>query len=403
MDFNYQIITEKHEQQTGIIKASSKEAAIKFLQKPGVHIISLEEIKTTPYFYSLQFLKIFGRISRKDIVVFTRQLAVMYKSGIRLPEALRSLADQARTSLLKEKILKIAEEVESGVPFSQAISYHPELFNPLYINIVKSGEAAGKLSEFLDYLANHLEKEYRIVLKIKEALTYPIIISIVFLLVLAVMAVLVIPPLIAIIEEVGIEPPLVTRIIMAVAPFLEIIFLVLLVVFPLLILFLFRYSKTETGKRKMDKILLKIPLINSFFKKIYLARFAENLSVLIKSGLPIARALKISADTVQNTCYKEIILKTRDRVVSGELISIALKREPELIPPLFIQMTLVGEKTGRLSTTLMNIVNYYQQETQSTIEAFLKFLEPLMIILLGIIIGVLTVGILIPLYDVMII
>ena len=405
MDFNYSIITGKGERQSGVIKAPSREAAIRILHKPGVFVTSLEEIKK-PLFYERfgrysQALKIFGRVSRKDMVIFSRQLAIMYKSGVRLPDALRSLGDQAKSPLLKEKITKITEEVEGGTPFSQAISYYPELFNSLYVNMAKSGEASGKLSESLDYLAEHLEREHYTISKIKEALAYPAFILIVFLGVITIMTLFVIPQLMTVIEGAKLELPLVTRIIIGTASFLRRWILVLILILSISFFFIFQHFKTHEAREKLEQKFLKIPLIGDYLKKIYLSRFAENLSVLIKGGLGVVRALEISAEITENIIYKKIILNVRDEVIKGESISLALKGQTDVIPPLFVQMTLVGEKTGRLSNTLMNIVNYYKVEIEAGTETFLKFIEPVMIILLGIIIGALAVGVLIPIYDIM--
>jgi len=397
MKYNYQARTKKGEVQTGIIEASSREAATTLLRKHGMYVTILEEVAASPLY--AKKIKIFERVSRSDIVLFSRQLSIMFKSKVPLVEALGVLSVQTRNSELKEKILELSEEVEGGTSFSGAISRHPQIFSSFYVAMVKAGEVSGTLSESLEYLAEHLEREYHLTAKMRGALMYPFLIIFVVFLVLALMIFFVIPNLSEVLIGTGQELPAVTKAVIGLAAFLRNWGWVIVLGIIVLILAGFRYYQTKKGKKFFDKIFLKLPVIGPFLKMLYVARFAENLSTLISGGLPIASALQTVGEIVGNTRYKEVIFDTRDKVRKGEPISSVLARAPEVFPPVFIQMTLVGEKTGTLDSTLMNIVNFYKKEIDRTIDNLLSILEPALIIILGVIVAGLMLAILVPLYQ----
>lgn len=398
MKFNYQTRTKEGEIQTGIVEAASKEAALNLLYKHGLYVTFLEEAALPIY---AKRIKIFERISRKDIVLFSRQLSIMFKSEISLVEALGTLANQAKNSDFKEKILKLSEEVEGGTPLSKALSRYPKLFNHFYVSMVKSGEASGKLSGALDYLADHLEREYHLASRIRGAMIYPALVVFVVLVVLFLMMFFVVPHLTEVLEVTGQELPIVTQIVIGLSGFSRKWGWILILGLAIFTVIIFRYYyKTAEGKKFFEKFFLKLPLIGEFLKMVYLSRFAENLSTLISGGLPIAKALEISGEIVGNTVYKEIIFQTRDEVRKGERISSVLQRHPEAFPPMFCQMVLVGEKTGTLEKTLINVVDFYQKEVDRTIDNLLSILEPLLIIFLGLIVAGLMASILLPLYKI---
>ena len=398
MKFNYQARSEIGEIQSGIVEASNREAAFDVLKTHGLYVTALEEITSIPVY--ARKLKIFERVSKKDVVLFSRQISIMFKSNVPVVETLQAVANQARKSTLKEKILKIAGKVEGGAPLSESFSIYPKLFTPFYINMVKSGEASGKLSDVFMYLADYLEREYSFQGKVKGAMVYPFFILFVFLAVVAIMMVYVIPQLAEVLKGTGQELPLATRVVMATSDFLRTQGIIAALVFLGLIIALARFVKSKAGKKFFDKNLLKLPLLGSFLKKLYLSRCALNLSTLISGGLPIAQALEITGEVVGNDIYKEIILKTRDEVKKGEPISSVLKKYPNFIFPLFYQMVAVGEKTGTLDSSLMNVVEFYQRDVDQNLDSFIKLLEPIFIILLGGVVAGLMIAVLMPLYSI---
>jgi len=397
MKYNYQARTKKGEVQTGIVEASSREAAIVLLRKYGLYVTILEEATALPIY--AKRLKLFEGITRQDIVLFSRQLSIMFKSKVPLVESLNVLSSQTRNLDLKERILDLSEEVEGGTSFSGALSRHPEIFSSFYISMVKAGEVSGTLSESLEYLADHLEREYHLTSKIRGALLYPALIVVVVLLVITMMIFFVIPNLSEVLIGSGSELPTATKIVINSAAFLRKFGWVLGLVILLVIFAAFRYYRSQKGKKFFDGLFLKIPVIGPFLKTINLALFAENLSTLISGGLPIASALQTVGEIVGNSRYKEVIFEARDRVRKGETISSVLSAAPEVFPPVFVQMTLVGERTGTLDSTLMNIVNFYKKEIDRTIDNLLSILEPLLIVILGVVVAGLMLAILLPLYQ----
>jgi len=396
MKFNYQTRTKKGEIRSGQVEASSREAAASFLQKHGLYVTFLEE--AIPPIYARR-IKFFEKISQKDLVLFSRQLAIMFKSKVPLVESLRVLSQQTDNPDFKEKIMKISEEVEGGTALSKALENFPEVFSSFYIAMVKSGEVSGKLAEVLNYLADHLEREYHLTAKTKGALLYPSLIVFVVILVLLLMIFFVIPQLAEVLTTEKEALPWITMFVINSSAFVRDWGWALFIILVLFVAGFLRYYRTDRGQKFFDREFVKFPLLGPFFKMINVARFAENLSTLISGGLPIAQALETVGDIISNTAYKEVIFKMRDEVRKGVPISAVLSRNPDLFPPVFIQMVLVGEKTGTLDSTLMNIVDFYQKEIDRMIDNALSILEPVLILVLGLVVAGLMLSILMPLYK----
>jgi len=397
MKFNYQGRTKTGEVQSGIVEASSREAAFNVLKSHGLFVTLLEEPSAPFYARKIKFL---DRVSGKDVVLFSRQLAIMFRSKVPLVESFHTLAMQSRSANFRDKILKIAEEVEGGTSLSKSMGLYPRLFSSFYISMVKSGEASGKLSEVFNYLADYLEREQQFRGKIRGALVYPIFILAVFIAISVIILIFVLPNLISILKETGQQLPLTTRMVIAVSDFLTTWWWsVVLFVFALIIC-IWQFRKTSTGKGFFDRNLIKVPILSTFLKKIYLSRFALNLSTLVSGGLPIAQALEITGEIVGNDVYKDIIFETRDAVKRGEAISSVMEKYPKFITPFLYQMVVVGEKTGTLDSSLLNIVGFYQGDVDRALESFVKLLEPAIIILLGIAVAIMVTAVLMPLYTI---
>jgi type IV pilus assembly protein PilC len=397
MKFNYQARTKTGEIQTGVVEASSKEAAANLLRTYNLYITILEEASLP--FYARR-MKLFERISKKEIVAFSRQLAIMFKSEIPVVEMLQTLAKQTQNPNLKEKILDMVEKIEGGTSLSKTFAFYPEIFTPFYVSIVRSGEISGKLSEIFSYLADYLEKEHHFYGKIRGAMTYPLFVLLVFLVILVAMIFFVIPQLTQVLTQAGGELPVLTKFLIGATAFLRKWFWLLILIFLFLIIFIFYYSRSKECKIFFDKNLLRVPLLGGFLKKIYLARLALNLSTLISGGLPIVQALETTAEVLGNETYKSIILETSEGVKRGEQISVFLQRYPKEITPLFVQMVIVGEKTGKLESALTNVVDFYQKEVDRTLDSLIGLLEPILIIVFGVLVGGLILSVILPLYKV---
>jgi len=399
MKFNYRVINEEGEIYTGQVEASSQEAAVAILQKQGFYITFLRMEDEEKKGFLNKKIKFFERTSKKDVVFFSHQLSVMFRSKVPLVEALRVLSAQTLNSNFKEKILKISQEVEGGNSFSKALALYPKNFSFFYVSMIRAGEVSGKLSNSLDYLAEHMEREYHLTAKAKGALVYPCLIIIVIIMVLTVMVFFVLPQLTVTLEGLGRPLPLPTKIVIGLAAIIREWGLLIIVTIIIAIVASIKFYKTEKGRRFFHNLFLKIPIIGGVLKMIYTARFAENLSTLISGGIPITKALAVTGDVIDNVVYKEVIFKTQEAVKKGEAISSVLSNYLNLFPPVFVQMVLVGERTGTLSSTLLSIVSFYQKEVDKTIDAALNLSEPVLIIFLGIVVAGIVLSVLMPLYG----
>lgn len=397
MKFNYQAKTKEGEVQMGVVEASSSDSALKLLQNAGLIITALERAEGLPFY--ARDIKFFSRVTSKDLVMFTRHLSLMFKSRIPLVQILQTLSEQTSNYVFRDKILAITQAVEGGTPLSEALAYYPDVFSSYYVNLVKSGEISGTLSEGLEYLADHIEREHNLKSKIKAAMYYPILVVVAMIGVIMLMAYFVVPHIAGILEEGGQELPFITTLVIWAADFLKNWGWILLLVFIALIVLWLRYIKTPAGRELWHKTILNIPLIKSLLKMIYVNRFAENLATLIRGGLAISRALEITGDTIGNEVYRKVIYEVRNDVRRGENISRLLREHPALFPPVLTQMVLVGEKTGTMEESLMNVVRFYQAEIERDTDALVKFLEPLLILFLGGLVGVLIAALFVPLYN----
>jgi type IV pilus assembly protein PilC len=397
MKFLYQARTKEGDLKSGTIEASSKEVAFSLLQKLGYYVTYLEEEK--PPIYAKE-LKIFQRISLRDLFIFSRQFSLMLNSNVPIVESLTTIAAQTKNPELKEIISDLAEEVEAGSSLSKALMKYPKVFSQFYVAMIKAGEASGKLSQTLNFLANHLEREYNVRGKIRGAMTYPVLVIVVFFVIFGIMIFSILPSFENILKEREVEVPFITKVILSFSKILREKFFIIALVLGAIIILIFYYLKTEEGKRFFDKISLKIPFFGEISKQSILSRFAQNLSTLTSAGLTLTEALEIVEEIVGNAEYKNAVSKIKEGVKKGETISSITTLYPELFPPLFTQLVLVGEKTGTLSSALSAISNFYQSETEKSIENFLRILEPLLIIILGVLVGGLMLSVLLPLYRI---
>ena len=395
MKYTYQARTKEGKIEEGTVEASSKDAAAVLLQKYNIYVTSLKEIKS-PFSIRIKFLE---KVSKKDLAIFSRQMAVMLDSRVPVIQSLTSLAVQIRKEIFKEEILKISQMVEEGSPLSEAFGAYPNTFSIFYINLVKSGEASGKISEALYYLSDHLERESDIEAQLKSAMVYPIFVLSVLFIVLLIVMFGVMPKLVELLKDTASEPPFFTILMLSFYDFLMGYGWILLIAFFALIGFLIYYFRTEEGKKKFDEISLKVPFWGTMLQKIFLIRFSENVSTLVSAGLSINKALQITRDTVTNHVYKKIIIEVEKDVSEGEKISSVLIKHPEHVPIFVVQMIKVGEETGKLDKTLMEIVNFYQKEVKRAVDTFTALLEPVLIVFLGVVVALLAVSVLSPLYG----
>lgn len=397
MKYFYQARSKEGKLETGTVEASSREAAAVLLQKYNIFVTSLKE--QSPLILRPENINFLNRVSKKDLAIFSQQLAVLMQSRVPVTQGLKALAIQIKNPSFKEKVLKISQLVEEGSSLSEAFAAFPEVFNVFYVSLIKTGEASGKISESLNYLADHLEREHDIWSQIAGAMIYPIFVIIVLFLVIGMVAFFVMPRLVELLKMTVAKPPLFTKIMIDFYAFSVSYGWIFLLGFIILVSFIIYYFTTKEGKKRYDELSLEIPFIGGFFKKVFLVRFAENISTLIGAGLSINNALKIARDTVGNYVYQKILTDAGERVSEGEKISSVLVRYPDYVSSFVVQMIQVGEETGTLEKNLMEIVKFYNKDLKRAIETFTALLEPILIIFLGIIVALLAVSVIEPLYG----
>ncbi|MBI2454372.1 MAG: type II secretion system F family protein, partial [Parcubacteria group bacterium] len=353
MKFNYQARTTGGGIQTGTVEAQNRDAAIETLHRYGLVILEVAEEKKSFVSGLSGELAFFNRVKNQDLVIFSRQLAVLFDAQVPLVQALRTMADQSPPAL-KKIVMEMASDVDAGTAFSQSLEKFPKVFSYFYVSVVRAGEASGRLQEVLNYLADHEERSYDLNKKVKGALTYPIFIVSALAVVGAVMMIFVVPQLTAVLEESGQELPALTQLIIAISDFLRGYWWLTILIVAGLIGGAWYGLQTKTGQDYWDSVKLKLPIFGNIFKKIYLARFSENLSTLIKGGIPIIQSLTITADVVGNKVYKDIVLKAREEVRRGNTMNSVFSTEKS-VPPMVAQMIMIGEQTGKLDLLLSKI------------------------------------------------
>lgn len=396
MKFKYQARTKKGEIKRGEIEAFSKEAAIEILQRYGLYPTAIEEVRVS--YYKKRVLP-FQRISIQELIAASRQLAILFKSGVPIVESLNSIAKESKNPLFKETFFGLAKEVEAGNSLSAALSRYPNVFSDIYISIVKSGEVSGELAKSLETIAETMEKNYRFIARIKNALIYPSIVFFMSVIIFLIVIFYLLPKLADFTNELGVEMPAITKFFLGVGNFLKEWWLGILIIFSGLLAVLFFYTKTLEGKQVIDNFLLRMPVIGIFLKTIYISRIGTNLTILLSGGIPIGQALEITEEITGNIIYKKVLSMAKDAVRSGELVSSFFKDYPNLFPPFFSQTVTVGEKSGSLSKAFLTASRFYEEEAERMATNITTLLSPLLIVIMGVIIGLLLFMILMTIYQ----
>lgn len=396
MKFDYLARTQKGEIQAGTVEASNRAVALKTLQSHNLIVTRLWTSERTSLFTKkFTFL---NRVKRKEVFVFFRQLAILVDADVPLVQSLKVLSEQLRSAYFKKIIFKVARDIDGGMSFSKAMEKHPAVFSALCINLIKIGEVSGRLQESLGYLADYLEREYYLISRIRGAMIYPLFILGAFVVVAILIMVMVIPSLTSILTETGQMLPLSTRIVIWTSEWIRswfwLVILLLIIVTP----FFIRYKRTDKGRVVIDKLKLKIPVLGFVIREIYLSRFADNLSVLIKGGVSIIQSLNVAGQVVGNAIFQQIIFQARDEVKAGKNISATLEEHKEFTP-LFCQMVRTGETTGRLDSILEKLSKFYDKEVENIVNNLNQLIEPVLIVALGIGVAILIFAVFMPIYN----
>jgi len=380
--------------QKGELAANSKDDVMALLRKQNIQPIN---VTAKPKQISLSFGT--PKVTDKDIVIFTRQLATMIDAGLPLVQCLEILGQQKESVALSKVVVQVRQDVEGGATFADSLKKHPKVFDNLYCNMVAAGEAGGILDTILQRLAAYMEKFAKIKKQIKSAMIYPSVILFVAVAVVSLLMVVVVPMLANIFAEAGQQLPLPTRIVVAISNFMKgwgglsvVIILVIAVVV------LKQWRKTESGLRVQDAFALKIPVMGSLIQRVSVAKFTRTLGTLLTSGVPILEGLIIVARTSGNKVVEEAIMATRQAVSEGKTLAEPLSKA-KVFPPMVVQMISVGEATGALDNMLNKIADFYDDEVDSAVGALTSMLEPMLMIFLGITVGFVIVAMYMPIFQ----
>lgn len=395
--FRYEALDTQGRPIKGRVSADTQEHAIARIRGMNYYLLNIEEAQGGESLLE-RWLQRLKRVKLKDVVIFSRQFATMVGAGVGLVRCMEALESQTRDVQLKEIVRSIRQSVISGEPLSEAFGRYPKVFPSLYVSMLKVAEAGGSLDEILNRVADYLENEQELRSRVKSAMTYPIVVLLFALVVILVLVFFILPRFRTLFEEMGIPLPLTTRVLLHSSEY-AVRFWYL---FPLALVggvMGYRwYNRTPQGRRNLDSIKLRLPLIGDIALKIAVARFSRTLATLIRSGVPLLQALEIVAETAGNKVIEESVLSARRSVREGERITEPLAATG-VFPPMVLQMIAVGEETGMLDQMLLKISAFYEAEVDRTLKALASLIEPLLIVFLGLLVGFVAISVITPIYQ----
>jgi len=397
MLFNYKAVDPNNSPKDGSIEASNLDIAVSSLQKRGLTILAIDPANKTGLFDKK--ITFFQKVSNKDIVILSRQISTLFAAQVSALKVFNLLASESENPLLRETLTQISTDLQAGNSISRALEKHPEVFSSFYINMIRSGEETGKLDETFLFLADYLDRNYELTSKAKNALVYPIFVISTFVVVMVLMLTTVIPRISSILIESGQEIPTYTKVVIAISDLLTNFGVFVLAGLVIAGFFMFRWTRKPGGREFVARLKLQIPYVGELYKKLYLSRLADNMNTMLISGIPMLRALEVTAGVVDNEIYKNILLQATESVKGGKSVSESLEVFHE-IPKIVIQMIRVGEETGELGNILKSLSTFYRREVVNAVDTLVGLIEPIMIVLLGLGVGLLLASVLIPIYNV---
>jgi len=393
--YKYKAYNKNKQVEEGMVEANSKDYVEEILAEKGLSIVSITEISSGKKKFNLDFL---NRVKIKDIVIFSRQFSVLISANVSMVQALKILIDQTANVTLKMVVSEVADEVDAGSTLSEALGKRVNIFSNFYVSVIRSGESSGKLDEVLSYLADEMEKDYDMMSKVKGAMIYPAFVLSALVVVGIVMMVFVVPKLTGILTESGAELPITTRILIGTSGFMQKYWWLLIAIVAGVAVAFRWYIKKPQGRRQLDYIKLRLPIFGHLFQLIYLVRFTRSMNTLIVGGVTIDNSLKVAAEVVGNTIYKELIEQTIKEVEDGNSIS-SVFITSKTIPKMVSQMLNIGEKTGKMDVILERITNFYGREIANMVANLMTLMEPIIMVIMGIAVGMMVAAVILPMYN----
>lgn len=398
MLFNYKTVDEKGQPVMGAIDAVSLDSAIAGLQRRGLTITSIHEAKAGGSLLNMN-IAFLEHVSNKEVVILSRQLSTLFQAQVSALRIFRLLGSESGTKVLGKKLLEIADDLQAGSSISAAMTKHPKVFSEFYVSMIKAGEESGKLDETFAFLADYLDRTYALVTKAKSALIYPAFVVFTMVTVMILMFTVVIPKIATILIDSGQALPIYTSIILSISNLLVHDGIYIAIVLVILGFLFYKYIKTPTGHIAFDRFKLGVPYVGTLYKRLYLSRLADNMNTMLQSGIPMIRAIELTSSVIDNQIYKKLLADAVEDVKGGKAVSEALSGNRE-IPGIMIQMMKVGEETGDLGNILKTLANFYSREVVTAVDNLVDLIEPAMIVMLGLGVGVLVASVLVPIYNI---
>ncbi|MFA5777497.1 MAG: type II secretion system F family protein [Parcubacteria group bacterium] len=382
----------------GEVEAITQEAAVQIIQRKGLIPVSVVEKERSSFFIK-DLKRIWEGARPKELVIFFRQLSTLIDSKVPIVPSLQALEEQTDNQYLRVVIREMEDDIKDGMSLSESLSKHPLVFNRLTISMIRSGEISGNLQKSISYIADNIEKNYQLSSKIKSALFYPAFVIGAATIIGFIVITFVLPKLTGVIKEMNVAMPWYTKLLMMIGDFMQAYWWAVLIAILGIIGGLIYYIKTEEGKKEWDQIKIKLPVFGSFFKAVYIARFADNFAILIDGGIPMVNALQEVSSVVGNCVFRNIILKCADEAKKGGNISDVFSKSEE-IPPIVTRMVKIGEETGKLSEIMRRTATFYEQEVDAMTRNISTMIEPILISILGIGVAIMVFAVLLPIYDI---
>ena len=383
----------------GVIEAANSELATQILQKSGMLPFSIVQQQDVNTAISKTFVKMYESVSNKELVIFFRQLAILIEARVQIVTALLAIREQTSNKYLKVVLGEINSNIEDGMPLSDALAKYKDIFPPLVVNIIRAGEASGNLRKSIDYVAENIERNYILTSRVKSALIYPALILVVFFVIGFLVITIVLPNLTKMIKDMDTVVPWYTSMVINIGDFMSAWWWAVLIVIVGIVVGTIYYIRSESGKKEMDEIKIKVPVLGTVFQSLYITRFSENLAVLLAGGIPIVQAIKVVSEVIGNSLYQELMMKAAEEVKNGGAMSTVFRRSL-LIPPMVSHMIKIGEDSGQIDSVLKHISKFYDQEMETSTKNLSVLIEPILMIFIGLAVGFLAFSILMPIYNI---
>jgi type IV pilus assembly protein PilC len=397
-EYTYRALDAQGGSRTGVIDAETESNAIARLREQGWVPLELTAPKGLALKMELKIPGITDRVKLKEVAVASRQLATMVDAGLPLMRALTVLAEQTESKALAETWIAVRDDVQAGASFSAALAKHPKAFTPLYVAVIRAGEAGGSLDTVLLRLSDTLEKQVELRNKVRSAMTYPIMVALMVFVILTAILVFIVPTFKQLYQDLGGSLPPPTKLLLFLSDMTRRFFPFFLPSLGVLAFAFKKYIGTEKGRRQWDSFKLRVPVFGELFRKVAIARMSRTLGTLLKSGVPVLQSLEITKETTGNRIVAEALEDVESAVRQGESLAKPLMKH-KVVPPMVVNMLAVGEETGAVDTMLEKVATFYDQEVEATVNALTSLIEPILIVILGVVVGGILISLYLPMFK----